>query len=98
MLTWRKLGFGVNSFIRVEFVPLDETLTRIFETTVNDCPEVTSCHNISGATDFLVIFAARTLVEYGKRIGRKLRKIPGITDITSNKSLRELKSAFRLPL
>lgn len=98
VLNRRKLGFGVLSFIQIKFVQHDEELTRLFETTINQCPEVMSCHNISGAADFLLIVVAKDLDAYVEFIDRKLRKIPGITDITSNISLRELKSSFRLPL
>ena len=98
VLNRRKLGFGVMSFIQLKFVQHDEELTRLFENAINDWPEVMACHNISGAADFLLIVVARNLDEYVEFIDRKLRKIPGITDITSNISLRELKSSFKLPL
>lgn len=98
VLNRRKLGFGVMSFIQIKFVQHDEALTKLFETTINDCPEVMSCHNISGEADFLLIVVAKNLDEYVEFIDQKLRKIPGITDITSNISLRELKSSFKLPL
>lgn len=81
VLNRRKLGFGVLSFIQIKFIQHDEALTRLFEKTVNDCPEVMSCHNISGAADFLLIVVARDLDAYVEFIDRKLRKIPGITDI-----------------
>lgn len=98
VLNRRSLGFGVLSFIQIKFIQHDETLTRLFEETVNSCPEVMSCHNTSGEADFLLIVVARDLDEYIDFIDKKLRKIPGITDITSNISLRELKSSFKLPL
>ena len=98
VLNRRKLGFGVMSFIQLKFVQHDEELTRLFENAINDWPEVMACHSISGAADFLLIVVARNLDEYVEFIDRKLRKIPGITDITSNISLRELKSSFKLPL
>lgn len=98
VLNRRSLGFGVLSFIQIKFTQHDETLTRLFEETVNGCPEVMSCHNTSGEADFLLIVVARDLDEYIDFIDKKLRKIPGITDITSNISLRELKSSFKLPL
>lgn len=98
VLNRRKLGFGVLSFIQIKFVQHDEKLTQLFETTINDCPEVMSCHNISGEADFLLIVVARNLDGYVEFIDQKLRGIPGITDITSNISLRELKSSYKLPL
>lgn len=98
VLNRRKLGFGVLSFIQIKFVQHDEELTKSFATMINDCPEVMSCHNITGEADFLLIVVARNLDEYAEFIDQKLRKIPGITDITSNISLRELKSSYKLPL
>ena len=98
ILNRRKLGFGVMSFIQLKFVQHDKELTQLFENTINECPEVMSCHNTSGAADFLLIVVAKDLDAYVEFIDQKLRKIPGITDITSNISLRELKSSFKLPL
>ncbi|WDP89573.1 MAG: Lrp/AsnC family transcriptional regulator [Desulfobacter sp.] len=98
ILNRRKLGFGVMSFIQLKFVQHDKELTQLFEDTINECPEVMACHNTSGAADFLLIVVARDLDAYVEFIDHKLRKIPGITDITSNISLRELKSSFKLPL
>jgi len=98
VLNRRKLGFGVLSFIQIKFVQHDEELTKVFETMVNNYPEVMSCHNTTGEADFLLMVVARDLDDYAEFIDQKLRKIPGITDITSNISLRELKSSYKLPL
>lgn len=98
VLNRRKLGFGVMSFIQLSFTRHDDQATHEFETMINGCPEVMSCHNTTGDSDFLLIVVAKTLDEYSEFIDRVLRKIPGITRIKSNISLRELKSSYRLPL
>ncbi|HEY1999957.1 Lrp/AsnC ligand binding domain-containing protein, partial [Paraburkholderia sp.] len=45
------------------------------------------CHNITGATDFLLCVVARNPGEYGRFIREKLRTIPGVISVESAISL-----------
>ncbi|WP_390381263.1 Lrp/AsnC ligand binding domain-containing protein [Alteromonas sp. MTD1] len=65
---------------------------------IAECDNVLSCHNTTGNADFLLQVVARDLDDYSQFVDNVLRKLPGISDISSSISLRELKSSSRLPL
>ncbi|MBZ9558606.1 MULTISPECIES: Lrp/AsnC ligand binding domain-containing protein [unclassified Modicisalibacter] len=48
--------------------------------------------------DFLLIIVAKNLDDYSQFVERELRRLPGVTNIRSSLSLREVKSTNRLPL
>lgn len=94
----RKLGFGVVAFVQVTLGNhAGETPLR-FEQQVSQLPEVLSCHNVSGDCDYLMQVVAADLDAYGAFVRDQLRRLPGVTSIRSNLSLRQLKSSSALPL
>ncbi|WP_462176161.1 Lrp/AsnC ligand binding domain-containing protein [Pseudoalteromonas gelatinilytica] len=54
--------------------------------------------NTTGEADFLLQVVAKNLDDYSQFIDNTLRKLPGVTAIRSNLSLRELKASSRLPI
>lgn len=94
----RKLGFGVMAFVQISCIDHDESSTRKFEEVVQCSDNVLSCHNTTGEADFLLQVVARDLDDYSAFVENTLRKLPGVTAIRSNISLREVKSSSRLPL
>ena len=94
----RKLGFGVMAFVQISCIDHDESSTRKFEEVVQYSDNVLSCHNTTGEADFLLQVVARDLDDYSAFVENTLRKLPGVTAIRSNISLREVKSSSRLPL
>lgn len=97
ILNRRALGFGVLSFVQLSCSQHSEEVTRKFEELIHGCPNVMSCHNITGEADFLLQVVAKDLDDYSQFVDQVLRKIPGVTGIRSNLVLRELKSSSRLP-
>jgi len=94
----RKLGFGVMAFVQLTYVEHDEQTTADFEAAIINSDNVISCHNTTGEADFLLQVVAKDLDDYSYFVERVLRKLPGISAIRSNLSLRELKSTNQLPL
>ncbi|KPM84593.1 Lrp/AsnC family transcriptional regulator [Pseudoalteromonas lipolytica] len=94
----RKLGFGVLAFVQLTFIEHDSKTTAIFEGVIKNCDQVLSCHNTTGDADFLLQVVAKNLDDYSQFIDNTLRKLPGVTAIRSNLSLRELKASSRLPI
>jgi DNA-binding Lrp family transcriptional regulator len=94
----RKLGFGVLAFVQISCIDHDEQSTGLFEDIVQQSDNVLSCHNTTGEADFLLQVVAKDLDDYSRFVETTLRKLPGVTGIRSNISLRELKSSTRLPL
>lgn len=94
----RKLGFGVMAFVQLTCNQHDAKTTELFERTIQHCDNVMSCHNTTGAADFLLQVVAKDLDDYSRFVDQVLRKLPGVSAISSNISLRELKSSTRLPV
>ncbi len=69
-----------------------------FERHVASMPEILSCHNVTGDCDYMLQVVARDLDAYGAFIRDQLRKLPGLTSIRSNLSLRDVKSSTALPV
>lgn len=59
---------------------------------------IPDCHNTTGADDFLLIVVARDLDDYSGFVDGTLRRLPGVTSIRSNLSLKEMKASSKLPV
>ena len=94
----RKLGFGVLAFVQLTCTEHDSETTAAFETVIQNCDQVLSCHNTTGDADFLLQVVAKDLDDYSQFIDNTLRKLPGVSAIRSSLSLRELKASSRLPI
>jgi DNA-binding Lrp family transcriptional regulator len=98
ILDRRKLGFGVMAFVQIVCTQHGEEVTAEFEKIIQACPNVLTCHNTTGEADFLLQVVARDLDDYSRFVDKVLRKLPGVSSIRSNLSLRELKASNRLPV
>ena len=94
----RKLGFGVMAFVQLVCTQHGEEVTAEFEKVIQACPNVLPCHNTTGEADFLLQVVAKDLDDYSRFVDKVLRKLPGVSSIRSNLSLRELKASNRLPV
>ena len=97
-LNRRKLGLGVLAFVQLRCSEHDRTATAEFQRIVETSPNILSCHNTTGADDFLLIVVARDLDDYSAFVDSTLRRLPGVTSIRSNLSLREMKASNKLPV
>lgn len=98
VLNRRKLGIGVMAFVQIACTQHGEDVTAQFETIILDCPNVLACYNTTGEADFLLQVVAKDLDDYSRFVEKVLRKLPGVFNIRSNISLREMKVINRLPL
>jgi DNA-binding Lrp family transcriptional regulator len=98
ILNRRKLGLGVMAFVQLVCTQHSEEVTAAFEKIIQTCPNVLACHNTTGEADFLLQVVARDLDDYSRFVDTVLRKLPGVSSIRSNLSLRELKASNRLPV
>lgn len=94
----RKIGFKLLAFVRLNFANHTDDAPTKFEAAIQSIPEILCCHNISGESDYYLQIVAHDLDAYGKFVSNVLRKLPGVTAIHSSFSMREIKSASRLPL
>lgn len=98
MLNRRKLGLGVMAFVQLSFTQHTTEATAAFERIIQASPNVLACHNTTGDADFLLQVVARDLDDYSRFVEEVLRKLPFVSSIRSNLSLREMKASNRLPV
>lgn len=97
-LSRRKLGLGVMAFVQLSCSEHDQASTAEFKRIIETTPNILACHNTTGQDDFLLIVVARDLDDYSAFVDSTLRRLPGVTSIRSNLSLKEMKSSNRLPV
>lgn len=92
------LGWGVMAFVQVMLESHRVELGEQFEREVSRIPEVLCCHNVSGQYDFLLQVVAKDLESFGELARISLRTLPGVKEMNSSFSLREIKSTTALPI
>lgn len=97
-LNRRQLGLGVMAFVQLRCSEHNQATTAAFQRIVEATPNILACHNTTGADDFLLVVVARDLDDYSTFVDTTLRRLPGVTSIRSNLSLKELKASSKLPV
>lgn len=97
-LSRKKLGYAVVAFVQVTLGNHAGEAPLQFEQLVADMPEILSCHNVTGDCDYILQITAKDLDAYGSFVRDQLRKLPAVTSIRSNLSLRDVKSSTALPV
>ena len=92
------LGWGVTAFVHIMLENHSRDLGDRFEQTVRGIERVIACHNVSGEYDYLLQVVARDLQDFGEFARDALRTLPGVKEINSSLSLREVKSGPDLPV
>jgi Lrp/AsnC family leucine-responsive transcriptional regulator len=84
------LGHGMTAIVHISLSgQFEKTLTE-FEAAVKRCPNILSCHLMSGEYDYILRIAAKDLSDY-ERIHRDwLTAMPHVTKINSSFALREV--------
>lgn len=96
VLDRRALGLGVVAFVSILLENHSEKTCRSFESGALAMPEVVVCHNISGQHDYLLQVVTEDLESYSALVLNRLRKLPGVKEMQSTFSLRELKSSSKV--
>ena len=92
------LGFGVMALVQISFADPTDEAPVLFEEKIQKIPEILSCYNVTGETDYLLQVVARDLASYELFLRTVLRKLPGVRSIQTSISLREVKNSSRLPV
>ena len=97
-LSRQRLGFGVTGFIHLQMENHSPEITLAFEREVVALPEVLSCHNLSGHYDYMLELIATDLEAFSNLVRNKIRSLPGVREISTSFSLKEIKRTAILPL
>jgi Lrp/AsnC family leucine-responsive transcriptional regulator len=97
-LSRKRLGFGVTGFIHLQMENHTAEIAQAFEREVVALPQVVSCHNLSGHYDYLIEAIATDLEAFSLLVRNKIRCLPGVKEIATSFSLKEVKPAGDLPV
>ncbi len=97
-LSRKQLGYGVTGFIQLHMQNHTAETTAAFEREVMALPEVVSCHNLSGSYDYLIEAVEADLESFSALVRNKIRCLPGVKEIATSFSLKEVKAAGNLPV
>ncbi len=87
----KKLGVAVLAYVFVKMETHSEDLLNAFVKGVASIEEIIACHAISGGGDYLLIVAAADMDSYAEVALKKLARLPGVKDSTSNFVLSTVK-------
>jgi DNA-binding Lrp family transcriptional regulator len=84
------LGFVIVVFVHITLDRQSEESLTTFERAIVRCPEVISCHLLSGTNDYLVQVQARDLPDYERVHKQHLSRMPGIANLRSSFAMRTI--------
>jgi len=93
-----KLGYGVTGFVHLQMNNHMPDAMAAFEREVVALPQVLSCHNLSGRYDYLIEAIAPDLESFSQLVRVRIRSLPGVKEISTSFSLKEVKHAGSLPV
>ena len=94
----QKLGFSMLFFIEISLNSQSEKALDAFEAAVRDAPEVQECFLMAGQSDYLLRVACRDQEDFERVHRRLLSRLPGVSRVLSNMSIRTVKSESALAI
>lgn len=82
------LGFRLNVLVSIALDRQSEDVLANFEKAINKCPDVVSCHLMSGTNDYLVHLQARDMENYERIHKQYLSRLPGVARVQSSFAMR----------
>lgn len=92
------IGLGVMAFVQVTLDRQGETRGEAFEQAIAAFPEVLECFSVTGEADYVVRVVSHDLSSFSEFMMDSLLRIPGVTNVKSNISLKKIKQVTLLPL
>jgi len=92
------VGQGVNIFVQVRLERQIGDCLAVFEKAVAARPEIMECYLMTGTADYLLRIVVPDLESYQKLLTEFVAKIPGVGNIQSSVSLKQVKYKTALPL
>ena len=93
-----KLGLGMTVFVELQVDGHSDRTAAAISKALQETPEVTSAHIVSGAADFRLEVVVQDLAAYERLMFETLLKLPSMGDVRSNFALRTVKTGAPLPL
>lgn len=84
------LGHKMTAIVHISLSGQFEKSLSEFEAAIRRCPNVLSCHLMSGEYDYILRIAARDLEDYERIHKEWLSAMPHVTKVNSSFALREV--------
>ena len=84
------LGHQMTAIVHISLSGQFEKTLSDFEAAVKRCPNILSCHLMSGEYDYILRIAAKDLADYERIHKEWLSAMPHVTKINSSFALREV--------
>ena len=94
----RRIGYGVLGFVQLNLHDHTSSICAAFEREVLALPQVLACHNLSGRHDYQLEVVAPDLEFFAEFVRSRIRSLPGVRQISTSFSLKEIKRTIALPL
>ena len=94
----RRIGLGLQAFVRLQLEHRDRTQVERFAELVQDWEEVVSCHALTGDMDYLLHVAVADLDHFSHFLLDRVLHSGLVADVNSSFVLREVKAGHALPL
>ena len=94
----RRIGLGVLGFVQLGLHDHTAQVTAAFEREVLALPQVLACHNLSGRYDYQLEVVAPDLESFSDYVRTRVRSLPGVREISTSFSLKEVKRTVALPV
>lgn len=92
------VGLGVSVFIHVRLERQVEDALEAFESAMHQYPEVMECYLMTGESDYMIRVVLKDVQALEHFIVNELSQIPGVANIRSSFSLKQVKYKTALPL
>lgn len=93
-----KLGFGVLGFVHLVLNNHTQEATMAFEREVQALAPVLACHNVSGQFDYQLEVVAPSLEVFSDFVRNAVRSLPGVRELSTSFSMKEVKRTSSLPV
>jgi Lrp/AsnC family leucine-responsive transcriptional regulator len=98
LLDPQRVGLKVSVFIQVTLEKQIEPALEVFEQAIRERPEVMECYLMTGEADYLLRVVVPDLQALERFILQFLSRVPGVGNIKSSFSLKQVKYQTALPL
>jgi DNA-binding Lrp family transcriptional regulator len=93
-----KVGLNVIAYASIQLQRYSEEEVSRFEDSVRGAPEIVECYSVMGEADYLLKIMVEDAKAYDRFLHDFIFKIPGLVQVRSSLTLREVKYGTALPL
>jgi Lrp/AsnC family leucine-responsive transcriptional regulator len=98
LLNQRAAGRASTVFVEITLQGQTTAMLEAFEDQVARIPDVLECHLMAGSADYLLKIVARDADDFARIHREHLSRLPGVSQMQSSFSLKEVARTTALPL